>query len=70
MIGAVLSLLAGCIAVVAQTVWERMDPQEEPKRLIAEIAGAVLDRRHWYWSLPGMRGIRRGFSEYRFYLRR
>lgn len=63
MVGALLSFLVACVTVVAQTVWEKMDPQEEPKKLILEIADAVVDRRHWYWSLPGMRGIRKRSSE-------
>jgi hypothetical protein len=59
MVGAVLSLLVAGILVVVQTVWEGMDPLEEPKKLILEISGAVMDGRHWYWSLPGMRRVRR-----------
>lgn len=58
MIGAVLSLLVACIAVVAQALWEAMDPQEEPKKLILDIAHTFTDRRRWYWSLPGIRGFR------------
>lgn len=54
MIGALLSLLVGCISVALQTVWQGMDTQEEPKKLMAEIADCLMDRRRWYWSMPGM----------------
>jgi hypothetical protein len=63
MIGALLSLLAGCTSVVAQTIWEKMDAQEEPKKLIFDIGGAVIDRRRWYWSLLGMRRTQGRSSE-------
>lgn len=63
MVGAMLSLLVGCILVVAQTVWQGMDPKEEPKKLITEIADGLMDPRHWYWSVPGMRGLHRRLRE-------
>ena len=59
MIGAMVSLLFALIAVVAHTAWEEMDTQEEPKKLMLEVAAVVLDRRHWYWSLPGMKRAHR-----------
>ncbi len=62
MIGALLSLLVACISIVTRNVWEGMDAQEEPKKLILEIAQAVMDRRRWYWSLPGMKGIHGRFA--------
>lgn len=62
MIGALLSLLTACIAVVTLTIWEGMDPAEEPKKLILDVAGALMDRSRWYWSLPGMRGLRGKFG--------
>ena len=55
MIGTALSVLVACIAVVTQNVWEGMDAQDEPKKLILEMVQAVMDRRRWYWSLPGMK---------------
>ena len=54
MIGALVSLLVAFFAVAVQSVWEEMDPEEEPKKVITEIACAAMDRRRWYWSLPGM----------------
>lgn len=59
MIGAILSLLVACIAVAVQFVWEGMDPQEEPKKLMTEVAAATMDRRRWYWSLPGLTRVHR-----------
>jgi capsule polysaccharide export protein KpsE/RkpR len=60
--GALLSLLAALIAVFALNFWREMDPEEEPKKLIAEAVGAAADGRRWYWSLPGMRRIRHRFD--------
>ena len=57
LIGAMISLLLAGVLVVAQNVWEKMDAQEEPKKLILEISAAILDPRRWYWSLPGMRKV-------------
>jgi len=45
MIGALLSLLAAFISVLAGTFWEEMDPEEEPKKLIGEVIGALRFRR-------------------------
>jgi hypothetical protein len=61
MIGSVLSLILACVAVIARTLWEGMDPHEEPKKLVLEIANAWTDRRRWYWSLPGMNSIHNRF---------
>ena len=52
MVGALLSLIVALIAVVTQSVWEATDPEQEPKKLLLDVAEAVMDRRHWYWSLP------------------
>ena len=57
--GALLSFLAALIAVFALSFWKEMDPEDEPKKLIAEVVGAAADGRRWYWSLPGMRKIHR-----------
>jgi len=46
-----------CISVVVLNVWEGLDPQEEPKKLILEATSAVMESGRWYWSLPGMKII-------------
>jgi uncharacterized protein involved in exopolysaccharide biosynthesis len=63
MIGSVLSLLLACIAVIARTVWEGMDSNEEPKKLILDMIAAIMDRGRWYWSLPGMSSIHNGLCK-------
>jgi capsule polysaccharide export protein KpsE/RkpR len=57
LIGSLLSFIASCISVVAVTIWEGMAQEEEPKKLIYDIADAVFDRHRWYWSIPGLRWI-------------
>jgi len=57
MIGAMISLLLACILVAARNAWEGMNAQEEPKKIVLEIAGALMDQRRWYWSLPGLRRL-------------
>jgi uncharacterized protein involved in exopolysaccharide biosynthesis len=57
--GALLSLVAAFIAVLVGMMWEAMDPQEEPKRLLTEGMAAALSSRRWYWALPGMSWIHR-----------
>jgi hypothetical protein len=54
MVGGLLSLLAACASVLALSIWEGMAPEDEPKKLICETAGAVMNRQRWYWSMPGM----------------
>lgn len=56
-IGTLISLVLACVLVVALTVWEEMDAEEEPKKLILEVMGTVMDSRQWYWSLPGFRRL-------------
>jgi uncharacterized protein involved in exopolysaccharide biosynthesis len=65
MIGTVLSLLVACISVIAMSIWDGLGPQDEPKKLILEIADGVMDRRRWYWSLPGIRSIHHRIIEER-----
>jgi capsule polysaccharide export protein KpsE/RkpR len=57
MIGAMLSFFVACISVVAMNIWDGMDPQDEPKKLIVEVVDSIMDTRRWYWSLPGMKWI-------------
>ncbi len=57
-VGAFLSLVLACIVVLLTTVWKEADPAGEPKRLITEVAGSVMDSSRWYWSVPGMRWLR------------
>jgi uncharacterized protein involved in exopolysaccharide biosynthesis len=57
MVGGMLSLILACISVVVLNVWEGLDPQEEPKKLILEATSAVMESGRWYWSLPGMKII-------------
>ena len=59
LIGALISLLLAGILVLARNAWERMDAQEEPKKLFLEIFAAIIEPRRWYWSLPGMRSLHR-----------
>jgi uncharacterized protein involved in exopolysaccharide biosynthesis len=45
MLGAILSLFAACILVLAASSWEAMDPQDDPKKLVTEILRATLRSR-------------------------
>jgi len=58
-LGAMLSFVLALGIVFMEIVWEGMDPEGEPKRLIADASGAVLDSGRWYWRLPGMSWIHR-----------
>jgi len=58
-VGALLSLLVAFIFVFAETVWEAMGSEDEPKKLITEATGAAMDRQRWYWSMPGMGWVHR-----------
>jgi len=53
-VGTLLSLVVAFIAVLTSSAWEEMNAQDERKKLVTEIVGAVLNSRRWYWSLPGM----------------
>lgn len=58
-IGIALSFIVACIVVLAGMIWEGMDAQREPKRLITEAVRGALDSRRWYWRLPGTKWVRR-----------
>jgi len=45
MMGAMLSLAAACLVVLALTAWEEIDPQEEPKKMIVEVIGGMASFR-------------------------
>ena len=53
-IGAILSLVVACIVVVAGMIWERMNSDDEPKRLVTDIVRGIMDPRRRIWALPGM----------------
>jgi hypothetical protein len=55
--GAILSLVAAFIAVLIISVWEEMDVEDEPKKLIIEIAGSMRNTQQRFWSLPGVKGV-------------
>jgi len=57
--GAILSLVAAFIAVLIISVWEEMDVEDEPKKLIIEIAGSMRNTQQRFWSLPGVKGVHR-----------
>jgi uncharacterized protein involved in exopolysaccharide biosynthesis len=54
-LGALFSFLLACITIVVTTIWKEADAEAEPKRLIREVVGSVMDSRRWYWAVPGMR---------------
>ena len=56
-IGAFLSLLIALVSVFIVTVWEGMDPEDEPKRFINEVAATALAPQRWYRSIPGIRSV-------------
>ena len=59
MVGALLSVGAACLAVIIQMIWGQMDPEEEPRKIISEVLNVTLDRRRWYWSIPGLSVIQK-----------
>jgi uncharacterized protein involved in exopolysaccharide biosynthesis len=58
-LAALVSLAVASVVVLLGVIWEGMDPGEETKRLIADVAGAVMDSRRWFWRLPGMSRVHR-----------
>ena len=58
-IGALLSLVVACMIVLVGMIWEQMDPEQEPKRLLTEFINRMLNSGRWYWKLPGMAWIHR-----------
>jgi hypothetical protein len=59
LIGALISLALGFIAVFVVEIWEGMDPEQEPKKMLLDVTGAALEAQRWYWRLPGFKSIRR-----------
>ncbi len=57
-VGTLMSFALALIVIVLTTMWKEADPQGEPKRLITEVTGSVMDSHRWYWSVPGMRLLR------------
>ncbi len=55
--GTLLSGLLACIVVLFGIIWEAMDAQDEPRKLITEAADALLDPRRTIWKLPGFRWL-------------
>lgn len=53
-LGVMLSLIAAFMAVFATSIWEKIDAQDERKKLVMEIFGVALNARQRFWSLPGM----------------
>jgi ribosomal protein S8E len=53
-LGAILSLFAACIAVIALSACENMDAQDERKKLVTEIFNSTLNSQKWIWRLPGI----------------
>jgi capsule polysaccharide export protein KpsE/RkpR len=58
LIGALISLALGFIAAFAVNIWEGMDPEQEPKKMLLDVTGAALEAQRWYWRLPGFKSIR------------
>lgn len=46
-LGAMLSFAVSLIAVLVGMIWEGMDPQDEPRRLITGAIGTALNPRRW-----------------------
>jgi hypothetical protein len=47
-VGAMLSFAVTLIVVLVGMIWEGMDPQDEPKRLITGVIGTALHPRRWF----------------------
>ena len=45
LLGALLSLIAGFVAVFATTFWAEMDPEDEPKKLLTEVVRGMMSIR-------------------------
>jgi uncharacterized protein involved in exopolysaccharide biosynthesis len=58
-IGAMLSLVVACIVVLAGMIWEGMDADDEPKRLITDAVNGIMNPRWRIWALPGMSWVHR-----------
>jgi uncharacterized protein involved in exopolysaccharide biosynthesis len=53
-LGTLLYLIAAFIAVLIVSVWEKTDASDERKKLVIELAGAMLNPQRRFWRLPGM----------------
>jgi uncharacterized protein involved in exopolysaccharide biosynthesis len=56
-LGAMLSFFVACISVLATSVWEEMDAQDERKKLVTEIVNTTLNSQQWFWNLPGVNWV-------------
>jgi uncharacterized protein involved in exopolysaccharide biosynthesis len=64
-LGTLLSLLAGCLSVLAVSIWESMDAQDDRKKLARELVGPPLAPLRWLrrrpvWGRMVARFVRRG----------
>jgi uncharacterized protein involved in exopolysaccharide biosynthesis len=62
-IGALLSFIVAGISLVASSIWDGMDSEEEPKRLLLDAGGAVLNPRLWIWRLPILNRVNKRFRK-------
>lgn len=60
-VGTLLSLLIALVSVATLNIWDQMDSEAEPKKLLLEAGGAALDPRLWIWRLPVLSRINRRF---------
>ncbi len=58
-IGALLSLVVAGMMVLVGVIWEQLDPEQEPKRMLTEVIDDAFNAQRWYWRLPGMSWIQR-----------
>lgn len=56
-LGTILSLLTAVVSVLAITVWENMDAEDERKKLARELINPALDSLAWLRRLPGLSWI-------------
>jgi uncharacterized protein involved in exopolysaccharide biosynthesis len=56
LVGTLVSFIIACLLVAGLKLWEQMDPESEPKKLILEIAGGVKK------TFGGARGRSAGVS--------
>jgi len=58
-LGTILSAALAFIVVFLGMIWDWMDANDEPKRLITEVAEGVMNPRRRIWALPGMNWVHR-----------
>jgi capsule polysaccharide export protein KpsE/RkpR len=56
-LGTILSLLAATVAVIAHSVWENMDAEDERKKLASELINPTLEFLAWLRRSPGLAWI-------------